>query len=44
MNQEGVTAVIPGGRRKERIQANILAADIQMDTSQLEAIEVILNS
>ncbi len=43
LSQEGVDAVIPGGKRKERIRENVLAADIQLSKEELNAINDILS-
>ncbi|KAA9021054.1 aldo/keto reductase [Niallia endozanthoxylica] len=40
--QEGVDAVIPGGKRAEQIDANLDASDIVLTKEELNAIEVIL--
>lgn len=40
--QEGIDAVIPGGKRKERIRENIKASDIQLSQDELKVIEEIL--
>ena len=41
--QDGVDAIIPGGKRKERIIENIKASDIQLSIEELNAIDEILN-
>ncbi|WP_339229266.1 aldo/keto reductase [Oceanobacillus sp. FSL K6-2867] len=41
--QEGVDAVIPGGKRKERIRENVKASDIHLSKEELQAIDEILN-
>lgn len=41
--QEGVDAVIPGGKRKERIRENVKASDIRLSKEELQAIDEILN-
>ncbi|MBP2078774.1 aldo/keto reductase [Oceanobacillus polygoni] len=41
--QEGVDAVIPGGKRKERIRENVKASDIRLSKEELQAIGEILN-
>ena len=40
--QDGVDAVIPGGKRAEQIDANLGASDIVLTKEELESIEVIL--
>ena len=40
--QEGVDAVIPGGKRKERIRENIQASEIVLSTEELAIINDIL--
>lgn len=44
LHQEGVTAVIPGGKRKERIRENVKAVDIQLSKEELQAMDAILNN
>lgn len=41
--QEGIDAVIPGGKRKERIARNIKASDVQLSEEELNVINNILN-
>ena len=42
--QEGVDAVIPGGKRKERIRENIQASEISLSKEELNIINDILNN
>jgi len=42
--QEGVDAVIPGGKRKERIRENIQASEINLSKEELNIINDILNN
>ncbi len=42
--QDGVDAVIPGGKRKERIRENVQASDVELTAADLNQIEDILNS
>ena len=42
--QEGVDAVIPGGKRKERIRENIQASEISLSKEELNIINEILNN
>ena len=42
--QEGVDAVIPGGKRKERIRENTQASDIVLSNEELNIINEILNN
>lgn len=44
LHQEGVTAIIPGGKRKERIRENVKAVDIQLSKEELQAMDAILNN
>lgn len=44
LGQEGVDAVIPGGKRKERILENIHASDIILSIEELNIINGILNN
>lgn len=44
LEQEGVPAVIPGGKRKERILENIQASEISLSKEELNIINGILNS
>ncbi|RDW20184.1 oxidoreductase [Oceanobacillus arenosus] len=41
--QEGVDAVIPGGKRKERIRENVQASEIRLSQEELSVINDILN-
>lgn len=41
--QKGVDAVIPGGKRKERIRENVQASDIRFTREELSLIDDILN-
>lgn len=41
--QEGVDAVIPGGKRKERIRENVQASEISLSREELNIINDILN-
>jgi myo-inositol catabolism protein IolS len=43
LEQEGVDAVIPGGKRSEQIYANLGASDIVLTAEELEAVEFVLN-
>src|SRR3954447_3771506 len=42
--QEGVDAVIPGGKRKERIRENVQASEINLSKEELNIINEILNN
>ncbi|RDW19813.1 aldo/keto reductase [Oceanobacillus chungangensis] len=42
--QDGVDAVIPGGKRKERIRENVQASDINLSKDELNIIEDILSN
>lgn len=42
LHQEGIAAVIPGGKRKERIISNIQAGEVKLSESELEEIATIL--
>lgn len=41
--QDGVDAVIPGGKRPEQVDANLSASDIVLTKEELDAVSVILN-
>ncbi|TWT14570.1 aldo/keto reductase [Planomicrobium sp. CPCC 101079] len=44
LEQPGVDAVIPGGKRPEQVQSNIAAAEIRIESELMDEIEEILQS